>query len=399
MSVLDDVDAWSFDEALEDERDLAAVIDERHMDEWDSLQEAERDAHAAQHSTSQPAPDEIPPSQSGQDYPGSVRIECDPHRNGELVEDELSQRVAEVLDGCASNPSLVSHEKSSVALPVQKGPSRKRLRGKQCAPADFSAITRPFHLLRNNENIACFLSLDPEHQTRLKKNLRLSLHRALHKLRQGGQMDLDNGEALQGSSTLSGEGIETRWREDLMWDWFQSEKQHSEFRGCVGQRLSANHVRDLTVQKPSSSNDNFKAATVLLTWQGDFGASEVSVQEVRGMTVDDLTSYLGRHSEVQKHWHGIRSQYEGVAKEFGLPGVAVSLELCTRTWSQQGIVRLHVHSWLLQGNNRKRLALADLKIPAAKTPFFFSVWSQYSSRNVPILCCILHFVREIWAGS
>ena len=187
MSVLDDVDAWSFDEALEDERDLAALIDERHMDEWDSLQEAERDAHAAQHSTSQPAPDEIPPSQSGQDYPGSVRIECDPHHNGEPVEDELSQRVAEVLDGCASNPSLVSHEKSSVALPVQKGPSRKRLRGKQCAPADFSAITRPFHVLRNNEHIACFLSLDPEHQTRLKKNLRLSLHRALHKLRQGGR--------------------------------------------------------------------------------------------------------------------------------------------------------------------------------------------------------------------
>ena len=90
MSVLDDVDAWSFDEALEDERDLAAFIDERHMDEWDSLHETERDAYAVQHSTSQPTLGEIPLSQAGQDYPGSDRAECDTHDNGEPVEDELA---------------------------------------------------------------------------------------------------------------------------------------------------------------------------------------------------------------------------------------------------------------------------------------------------------------------
>lgn len=96
------------------------------------------------------------------------------------------------------------------------------------------------------------------------------------------------------------------------------------------------------------SNHWLRSTQVLLTWNGEFG--RVPYDGPKRPDIDSLVEELKRQPCVTQLWEKVQELFEQVAKTAGASRWSGSLELCTRTWTQEERVQLHVHLFLESGS-------------------------------------------------
>ena len=117
-----------------------------------------------------------------------------------------------------------------------------------------------------------------------------------------------------------------------------------------------------------------------------FGASDVALVS-KSASLDSVCEQVQSTQAVQKAYQSILAKLQDLQSRFGLVGMALAMEICTRTWAQEQVVKLHVHSWIVQACNKEKLRTADCAIPGAtglphiqqssgwkKKRFEFMVW-------------------------
>jgi hypothetical protein len=82
-------------------------------------------------------------------------------------------------------------------------------------------------------------------------------------------------------------------------------------------------------------------------------------------------------------WSDISFTLMNLKEAFRLPAIAFALEICTRTWSQNKVLQLHVHGWMQQPNGRLRVTQEHLQLPHAKPPHL-SLYGQENRRGMAI---------------
>jgi len=309
-------------------------------------------------------------------------------------QDEGVQVAIGQQGGVEPDPEPAGNQRACGKDPILPAQGRKRLRGKQ--EAGPPAAERPsVRSLIGNSHHEAFQNACVGEQSRVRNQVRAQLSRLLTRLKQGGSISLRNGSVLKGVSHDLDDSALDKLRKELLWDLVECHDSHELVRGCAASRLI-----DMETKSASSNNGrrdlasdvSLRSSTVLVTWHGDFGASEVVQASIANKSSEAMCAIVAKHEAVSRHWKGIREQYENLVSDFSLQGVAVSLEVCTQTWESEGRLRLHLHAWLLQGKSRKRLTLQDLQVPTARKPFFFGLWTGHKAGDVAVLCCLLHFV-------
>ena len=86
----------------------------------------------------------------------------------------------------------------------------------------------------------------------------------------------------------------------------------------------------------------------LITCHGDFGVSDLEQQPPSTYTAILLDKWCRKQSSIVAAWDGVSRQLLGLQERYKLPGIAYSLEICTRTWANDKKLKLHLHAWILQ---------------------------------------------------
>ena len=126
-----------------------------------------------------------------------------------------------------------------------------------------------------------------------------------------------------------------------------------------------------------------KSHQLLLTWHGDFGAQRVSTAATATMSMHDLEQHVRQSPSVKVAWDNVRMFLLGLHDRFKLAGIAFALEICTREWSENHNLKIHVHAWVLQSFVQQRLSMGDLRMPGSKTPFF-SMYGQDQRKGMAV---------------
>ena len=108
-----------------------------------------------------------------------------------------------------------------------------------------------------------------------------------------------------------------------------------------------------------------KSTVAFVTWHGDFGASDVALASKAGTSFESLCGQVQSTQAVQQAYQSTLARLQDLQSQFGLTDMAVAMEICTRTWAQEQVVKLHVHSWIVQACNREKLRQGDCVIPGA----------------------------------
>jgi hypothetical protein len=87
--------------------------------------------------------------------------------------------------------------------------------------------------------------------------------------------------------------------------------------------------------------------TVLLTWQGPWGVLEnvVPAGEVFP-ALPELMGMIGESAVAKELYKEFGTQVQTFQKRHGIGGYAIAQEVCTRTFEDTSVIRLHFHAWL-----------------------------------------------------
>lgn len=110
-------------------------------------------------------------------------------------------------------------------------------------------------------------------------------------------------------------------------------------------------------------------ATLLLTWQGQWGRVGVGEPYATSLTVDALTEELQDSAHVEVLWTRALEGCRRHADHLGVKRWTASLELCTRTWEREKRVQLHLHMFLQSGRCKIRVGKAQQLSVLGVAPF------------------------------
>ena len=89
-----------------------------------------------------------------------------------------------------------------------------------------------------------------------------------------------------------------------------------------------------------------ETATLMLTWQGEWGRKDVGEPFASEMSVDALTKHLKEIGPVKELWEKAQTEMKGHIARLRVKRWTASLELCTRTWEKEKKCQLHLHLFM-----------------------------------------------------
>jgi hypothetical protein len=99
--------------------------------------------------------------------------------------------------------------------------------------------------------------------------------------------------------------------------------------------------------------------------------------------IEELVDLVRHSPSVLAAWSDISFTLMNLKQAFRLPAIAFALEICTRTWSQNKVLQLHVHGWMQQSNGKVRVTEQHLQLPHAKPPHL-SLYGQEKRRGMAV---------------
>ena len=205
--------------------------------------------------------------------------------------------------------------------------------------------------------------------------LRTYIYRRLNLVKRGEPIKLSTGITVHCPSAAEYDLNKHRVRKHILYDMAMSGEHSPEVSATAAQKwmeASGESVAPLG-GRPRQDSDPaemvLKSNQLLLTWHGDFGAAQVNVSMVQDMSLTDLEYYLKTIPSVLKAWDVADVYLKNLKERFGLHAIAYALEVCPRTWTEQKILKLHMHGWMLQSHGSQRLTVVDICLPHALKPF------------------------------
>ena len=114
----------------------------------------------------------------------------------------------------------------------------------------------------------------------------------------------------------------------------------------------------------------------LVTCHGDFGVSQLTQQPPNTYSVGLLETWCKRQPEIVSAWDALSNKLLSVKERYKLHAIAFALEVCTRTWTSQKQLKLHMHAWLLQNTKRQRIPLSEFEVEPQSHPFASAVFGR-----------------------
>ena len=261
-----------------------------------------------------------------------------------------------------SAPADSNHDPTGGRSPIVSI-SRRRLTGKR-GDAQTTKNRTAATLLRARPHYTAFMALSRDVQTQARKYVRTYLNRRLGMVKRGKTMRLNTGVLLHCPSPEDYEWHESHIRVCLLLDLAMNDNANPDHIGAASCRwfeetgeVSRPMKRSVDDLGPSMP---IRSAQLLLTWHGDFGASEVITSGMDNVTITDLVNLVRQSPSVRTAWSSICETLLNLKQTFVLPAIAFALEICTRQWSQNKLLKLHVHGWMLQSNSKLRLTMEHL---------------------------------------
>jgi len=100
-------------------------------------------------------------------------------------------------------------------------------------------------------------------------------------------------------------------------------------------------------QEPSAQKRRLHTTSLMLTWNGPWGMLDGPSVPPSGTALDLAAEALRQHPAVGFLWQEALALMAKAKEALHLDHHAVSLEMCARTWAQQGVVRVHLHAFLV----------------------------------------------------
>ena len=121
-------------------------------------------------------------------------------------------------------------------------------------------------------------------------------------------------------------------------------------RGFAMDRLLAMQERGITPTEGKALDikaKHLQTRSLLMTYQGAWGLlSELSPPPT--MPMDALVKIVQAHRPAAQNFDSLLQMYEDLKSRQRIEEYVVSQEICTHTWSNEGIIRLHFHAWVLK---------------------------------------------------
>ena len=106
-------------------------------------------------------------------------------------------------------------------------------------------------------------------------------------------------------------------------------------------------VTQWPLQKDAEGGTFIASRSFLLTWQGQWGLVQPPrAGEPFASDLEALVSQLRASSEVLSNFDALRKRVAEITYIVKADEWACSLELCTRTWRRENVVRIHGHVFL-----------------------------------------------------
>ena len=143
-----------------------------------------------------------------------------------------------------------------------------------------------------------------------------------------------------------------------------AKEKHSVFQSFLSDTSAPQHIvafaqAQWTEQKGDCSWWFLLARTVILTWNGDWGLfTGTGLAPGTGWRV--VVAFLQSHPPFVALWTEFKAHCERLSDLLGAVKHAFSMELCVKTWEQDGEVRVHGHLYLNAERNRMSCARAQL---------------------------------------
>ena len=241
--------------------------------------------------------------------------------------------------------------------------------------------------LRDSKSLAMYKAVVQQDRYKARKRVCQMMGRQLGKVRKGLALKLKTGKVLHCTSKEMYQANLTSLTSSILLEIVDTYKDPI-IAGAAAQRWLIDQGHEcLPIPKPKVPDREFviKSTVAFVTWHGDFGASDVALVS-KSASLDSLCEQVQSTQAVKKAYQKALSTLQDLQERFGLVDMAVGMEICTRTWAQEQVVKLHVHSWIVQACNREKLRQGDCVIPGAtglphiqqssgwKKRFEFMVW-------------------------
>ena len=375
----DEDDDWDMDAAVQDEIgycEMMALEQEAAEYQGDRPEETAQD-FAVQFGMDNQEPECDPEPEAAQAVDqAETNADAESHPSVlPVAEVDIDEAVAET-SSMASSPGPRVEKNSD--------PKRYRLRGKtgqseqQKESAKVQLLTQRCHHLR-------FPNLDHKRQTKARNFVRNYVFYRMKRVQNGHPVKLKTGGKLHCRTKEEYDNNQDSLRKHLLFDFAMNDENEPDNIGAAATKWleEAGFRTHLPKGRPSPNNFEgmIKSTQVMLTWHGDFGASNVDTSSKQSMGLDDLVDHLKTLPAIKNAWDEIKNTLLSLVDRFRLVAYAFVLEVCPKTWQQEHKLRLHVHAWLLQGYRRERLTMADLVLRGASSPYM-SIYGQEARKGM-----------------
>ena len=221
--------------------------------------------------------------------------------------------------------------------------------------------------LRDSRSLASYKAVVQQDRYKARKRVCQMMGRQLGKVRKGLALKLKTGKVLHCTSKEMYQANLTSLTSSILLEIVDT-AENPIIAGAAAQKWLYDQGHEcLPIPKPKVPDREFviKSTVAFLTWHGDFGASDVALVSKSGTSLDSLCEQVQSTQAVKKAYQKALSTLQDLQERFGLVDMAVAMEICTRTWAQEQVVKLHVHSWIVQACNREKLRQGDCVIPGA----------------------------------
>ena len=239
---------------------------------------------------------------------------------------------------------------------------RKRIRGKSAPPTSFEPPCNDDkqQVFFSDPMTKSFRRLKQQDKRKWNKRLGVKFHRLTRAAKAGHPVGLADGSIWTFTSEDDFARRSIEFRQAVYSAIAGADDLSPMLRGAAmtgwlnlhrtGQECSSDAVKTV------------KGQTALLTWQGPWGVLSVPVSE--GPRDTKAIEELCQRLETCPSAYGLFTDMEVMLKErqqtMQILHYAMVLELCTKTFSEEGRVRVHLHAWLLFPGNHNHERCLDV---------------------------------------
>lgn len=118
-------------------------------------------------------------------------------------------------------------------------------------------------------------------------------------------------------------------------------------RGFCYASLAKSPENELDESRKELEQRGLKQKSILMTYQGEWGIVDLPID--KSVSIEGITTQLQQSSTVADLKIEAVQMLENLRATRKIKNFACSLELCTKTWTEKGVVRIHLHVWIVKG--------------------------------------------------